>query len=82
MRYDIDAQVVIAFTSIDLRTAQTSCCCCITPTPSIVVISIGIDGDEIVTGASINVGIKCTKGADIALPGCVGVDEQAVVTGA
>ena len=82
MRCDIDAQVVIAFTSIDLRTAQTSCCCCITPTPSIVVISIGIDGNEVVSGASINVGIESTKSADVALPGCVGVDEQSVVTAA
>ena len=41
-----------------------------------------IDGDDIVTGASINGGIECTECADVALSGSIGVDEETVVTAA
>ena len=79
---DIDAQVVITTASADLCGANTSCRCGVTPSPSVVVASRSIDGDDIVAGASINGGIECTKGADIALARGISVDEEAVVTAA
>ena len=48
----------------------------------IVVVGRGIDVDGVITRASINGGIECTECADIALPGSIGIDVEAIVTAA
>ena len=79
---DIDAQVVIAIPSVDLRSTNTCCCCSIAPAPLIVVTSVGIDGNGVITRAGIDGGIESTESTDIALTGSVGVDVEAVVAAA
>ena len=49
---------------------------------SVPAVSGSIDGNGVIAVASINGGIEGTKGADIPLPGGIGVDEKSVVTSA
>ena len=74
----IDRKTVMARAEINVGVSKTFGCSWVIP-PAV---GGSIDGDEVVSGASINVGIEGTKSADVALPGCVGVDEQSVVTAA
>ena len=79
---DIDAQAVIATSKANFCRSNTSCRCSVAPSPAVVVVGRSIDGDDIVSGASINVGIECTECADIALARGISVDKEAVVTAA
>ena len=84
MSCDIDAQlVVIAFTSADFCGLPIPVAVAALPHPHpLLLLALALMETTSSPEPASMVGIECTKCADVALSGCVGVDEQAVVTAA